>query len=29
VVVSHDRAFLEGIGVTRRLEVRDGSVTEG
>jgi ATPase subunit of ABC transporter with duplicated ATPase domains len=28
VAVSHDRAFLEGIGVTRRLEVRDGSVRE-
>jgi ATPase subunit of ABC transporter with duplicated ATPase domains len=28
VAVSHDRAFLEGIGVTRRLEVRDGAVTE-
>jgi ATPase subunit of ABC transporter with duplicated ATPase domains len=28
VAVSHDRAFLEGIGVTRRLEVRDGSVIE-
>jgi ATPase subunit of ABC transporter with duplicated ATPase domains len=28
VVVSHDRAFLEGIGVTRRLEVRDGKVRE-
>jgi ATPase subunit of ABC transporter with duplicated ATPase domains len=28
VVVSHDRAFLDGIGVTRRLEVRDGSVVE-
>jgi ATPase subunit of ABC transporter with duplicated ATPase domains len=28
VVVSHDRAFLEGVGVSRRLEVRDGSVTE-
>jgi ATPase subunit of ABC transporter with duplicated ATPase domains len=28
VVVSHDRAFLEGLGVTRRLEVRDGRVLE-
>jgi ATPase subunit of ABC transporter with duplicated ATPase domains len=28
VVVSHDRAFLEGLGVTRRLEVRDGTVRE-
>ena len=28
VVVSHDRAFLEGVGVTRRLEVRDGAVRE-
>jgi ATPase subunit of ABC transporter with duplicated ATPase domains len=28
VVVSHDRAFLDGIGVTRRLEVRDGGVRE-
>jgi ATPase subunit of ABC transporter with duplicated ATPase domains len=28
VVVSHDRAFLEGVGVTRRLEVRDGEVRE-
>ena len=28
VVVSHDRAFLDGIGVTRRLEVRDGAVGE-
>jgi ATPase subunit of ABC transporter with duplicated ATPase domains len=28
VAVSHDRAFLDGIGVTRRLEVRDGSVVE-
>jgi ATPase subunit of ABC transporter with duplicated ATPase domains len=28
VVVSHDRAFLEGLGVTRRLEVRDGKVLE-
>jgi ATPase subunit of ABC transporter with duplicated ATPase domains len=28
VVVSHDRAFLEGLGVTRRLEVRDGRVVE-
>ena len=28
VAVSHDRAFLEGIGVTRRLEVRDGAVSE-
>jgi ATPase subunit of ABC transporter with duplicated ATPase domains len=28
VAASHDRAFLEGIGVTRRLEVRDGAVTE-
>ena len=24
VAVSHDRAFLEGLGVTRRMEVRDG-----
>jgi ATPase subunit of ABC transporter with duplicated ATPase domains len=28
VVVSHDRAFLGGVGVTRRLEVRDGCVIE-
>jgi ATPase subunit of ABC transporter with duplicated ATPase domains len=28
VVVSHDRAFLDGIGVTRRLEVRGGRVCE-
>jgi ATPase subunit of ABC transporter with duplicated ATPase domains len=28
VVVSHDRAFLDGIGVTRRLEVRGGAVRE-
>jgi ATPase subunit of ABC transporter with duplicated ATPase domains len=28
VVVSHDRAFLDGVGVTRRLEVRDGCVFE-
>jgi ATPase subunit of ABC transporter with duplicated ATPase domains len=28
VVVSHDRAFVDGIGVTRRLEVRDGSLIE-
>ena len=28
IVVSHDRAFLDGIGVTRRLEVRDGGVVE-
>jgi ATPase subunit of ABC transporter with duplicated ATPase domains len=28
VAVSHDRAFFEGIGVTRRLEVRDESVRE-
>jgi ATPase subunit of ABC transporter with duplicated ATPase domains len=28
VAVSHDRAFLEGLGVTRRLEVRDGRVLE-
>ncbi|HMI72711.1 MAG TPA: ATP-binding cassette domain-containing protein, partial [Solirubrobacteraceae bacterium] len=28
VVVSHDRAFLDGIGVTRRLEVRDGCVMD-
>jgi ATPase subunit of ABC transporter with duplicated ATPase domains len=28
VVVSHDRAFLEGIGATRRLDVRDGAVRE-
>jgi len=28
VAVSHDRAFLEGLGVTRRLEVRDGTVRE-
>jgi ATPase subunit of ABC transporter with duplicated ATPase domains len=28
VAVSHDRAFLDGIGVTRRLEVRDGAVVE-
>jgi ATPase subunit of ABC transporter with duplicated ATPase domains len=28
VAVSHDRAFLEGLGVTRRIEVRDGAVRE-
>jgi ATPase subunit of ABC transporter with duplicated ATPase domains len=28
VAVSHDRAFLEAIGIERRLEVRDGRVTE-
>jgi ATPase subunit of ABC transporter with duplicated ATPase domains len=28
VAVSHDRAFLEAIGVERRLEVRDGTVAE-
>jgi ATPase subunit of ABC transporter with duplicated ATPase domains len=28
VAVSHDRAFLEGLGVTRRIEVRDGQVHE-
>jgi ATPase subunit of ABC transporter with duplicated ATPase domains len=28
VVVSHDRAFLDGIGVTRRIDVRDGRVEE-
>jgi ATPase subunit of ABC transporter with duplicated ATPase domains len=28
VAVSHDRAFLDGIGVTRRIEVRDGAVVE-
>jgi ATPase subunit of ABC transporter with duplicated ATPase domains len=28
VVVSHDRAFLDGVGVTRRLEVREGCVME-
>jgi ATPase subunit of ABC transporter with duplicated ATPase domains len=28
VVVSHDRAFLDGIGVNRRLEVREGEVVE-
>ena len=28
VVVSHDRAFVDGIGVTRRLEVREGGVVE-
>jgi ATPase subunit of ABC transporter with duplicated ATPase domains len=28
VVVSHDRAFFDGVGVTRRLEVRDGCVIE-
>jgi ATPase subunit of ABC transporter with duplicated ATPase domains len=28
VAVSHDRAFLDGLGVTRRLEVRDGRVLE-
>ena len=28
VAVSHDRAFLDGIGVTRRFEVRDGAVRE-
>jgi ATPase subunit of ABC transporter with duplicated ATPase domains len=29
VVVSHDRAFLDGIGITRRVDVRDGSLIEG
>jgi ATPase subunit of ABC transporter with duplicated ATPase domains len=28
VAVSHDRAFLEGLGVTRRWQVRDGAVRE-
>jgi ATPase subunit of ABC transporter with duplicated ATPase domains len=28
VAVSHDRAFLDAIGTDRRLEVRDGTVTE-
>jgi ATPase subunit of ABC transporter with duplicated ATPase domains len=28
VVVSHDRAFVDGLGVTRRLEVRDGCAIE-
>jgi ATPase subunit of ABC transporter with duplicated ATPase domains len=28
VAVSHDRAFLEGLGVTRCIEVRDGAVRE-
>ena len=28
VAASHDRAFLDGIGVSRRLEVRDGVVSE-
>ena len=28
VAVSHDRAFLDGLGVTRRIEVRDGRVRE-
>jgi ATPase subunit of ABC transporter with duplicated ATPase domains len=28
VAVSHDRAFLDGLGVTRRIEVRDGAVRE-
>jgi ATPase subunit of ABC transporter with duplicated ATPase domains len=28
VVASHDRAFLDGVGVTRTLEVRDGCVIE-
>ena len=28
VAVSHDRAFLEGLRVTRRIEVRDGAVRE-
>jgi ATPase subunit of ABC transporter with duplicated ATPase domains len=28
VAVSHDRAFLDGIGVTRRIEVRDGKMIE-
>jgi ATPase subunit of ABC transporter with duplicated ATPase domains len=28
VAVSHDRAFLDGLGVTRRIEVRDGEVRE-
>jgi ATPase subunit of ABC transporter with duplicated ATPase domains len=26
VAASHDRAFLAGIGVTRRLEVREGRI---
>jgi ATPase subunit of ABC transporter with duplicated ATPase domains len=28
VAASHDRAFLEAIGASRRLEVRDGVVRE-
>jgi ATPase subunit of ABC transporter with duplicated ATPase domains len=28
VVASHDRAFVDAIGVTRRLRVADGEVTE-
>jgi ATPase subunit of ABC transporter with duplicated ATPase domains len=28
VVASHDRAFVDAIGVTRRLHVEDGSVVE-
>jgi ATPase subunit of ABC transporter with duplicated ATPase domains len=28
VVASHDRAFIDAIGVTRRLHVGDGEVTE-
>jgi hypothetical protein len=26
-VVSHDKAFLERIGVTRRIELRSGRMT--
>ena len=28
VVVSHDERFVEAVGVTRRLDVRDGRVAE-
>jgi ATPase subunit of ABC transporter with duplicated ATPase domains len=28
VAVSHDRAFLDGIGIERRLEVRGGRLVE-
>jgi ATPase subunit of ABC transporter with duplicated ATPase domains len=28
VAVSHDRAFLDAIGVERRLTLRDGAVME-
>jgi ATPase subunit of ABC transporter with duplicated ATPase domains len=27
VVVSHDQSFIEAVGLTRRLDVRDGRVS--